>query len=105
MPATTRQNIFPHGYAFSSVSFTYFTCERNTCSSMSVDVSLSNLMSLCSCSGLSKKLKKDGRRKEFVLAELIQMNKYETITKLLGTSVFSLLVDICIPLSKANMAF
>lgn len=87
----------------------------NTCGSMLVDISLSNLMSLLQQQ--SKNQRKDVRRKElalgeFVLAELVQTagpNKYETITKLLGTSVFFLLVvisiDKCIPLSKANIAF
>lgn len=61
--------------------------------------------------------KKDVKRKgfglgAFVLAALAQTagpNKHEAVTKLLGTSVFFLLLmisaDICIPRSKANTAF
>ncbi len=60
---------------------------------------------------------KDGGRKDLALESLFWLssfktagrNKYETITKLLGTSVFFWLlmisVEICIPLSKANTAF
>lgn len=72
---------------------------------MLVEISSSNLMSLVQRPGYKNKKKMEkGSGSEFVLAEHVQTagpNNYDTITKLLDENS----VDICILLSKANIAF